>query len=203
MQITWITNYFFLSNPIILVQIPTGLTVTCFVSLMSCRAIQIMWRPSSNLLQRYFPIQICLILLAVKWCYWQATIPWNCQPTRRRVRVHCRRQLGHQNRSGVGERLGVLGEEFGILLVVGCSLATAGLLFLSWTLGASFGGRIIEVSSASRTCAHLGSWIGLILLILLFLCHKILTQKFNSIVLIDRSGIRKERREILVLGGFI
>jgi hypothetical protein len=63
--------------------------------------------------------------------------------------------------------------------------------------------RIIEVSGASRTCAHLGSWIGWILLILLFLCHKILTQKFNSIVFIDRSGIRKERREILVLGVFV
>jgi hypothetical protein len=36
-------------------------------------------------------------------------------------------------KSGVGERVGGIGAEFGILLVVGCSLATAGLL-LSWTL---------------------------------------------------------------------
>ena len=41
-------------------------------------------------------------------------------------------------KSGVGERVGGLGAEFGILVVVGCSLLTAGLL-LSWTLGASFG----------------------------------------------------------------
>ena len=34
---------------------------------------------------------------------------------------------------GVGERVGGLGVEFGILVVVGCSLVTAGLL-LSWTL---------------------------------------------------------------------
>jgi hypothetical protein len=54
--------------------------------------------------------------------------------------------------------------------------------------------RIIKVSGTSRTCAHLGSWIGWILLISLFLCHKILTQKFNSIVFIDRSGIWKERK---------
>jgi hypothetical protein len=52
--------------------------------------------------------------------------------------------------------------------------------------------QIIEVSGASRTCAHLGSWIGWILLISLFLCHKI-----------DRSGIWKERREIVVLGTFV
>jgi hypothetical protein len=37
-------------------------------------------------------------------------------------------------KSGDGERVGVLGAEFGILVVVGCSLATAGGLLLSWTL---------------------------------------------------------------------
>jgi hypothetical protein len=62
---------------------------------------------------------------------------------------------------------------------------------------------IIKLSSASRTCAHLGSWIGWIHLILLFLCHKILTQKFNSIVFIDMSGIWKERQEIVVFGTFL
>jgi hypothetical protein len=69
MQIIWITNYFCLllvgvhklSNTSILVQIPTKLTVHCSVSSMSCWAIRIMWRPSSNLLQRYFLIQIFLI----------------------------------------------------------------------------------------------------------------------------------------------
>jgi uncharacterized membrane protein YcfT len=74
MQIIWITNYFFLllvgvhtklSNTSILVQIPTELTVRSSVSFMSCWAIQIMRRPSSNLLQRYFLIQTFLILLAV------------------------------------------------------------------------------------------------------------------------------------------
>jgi hypothetical protein len=107
MQIIWITNYFFLllvgvhklSNTSILVQIPTELTVHCSVSFMSCWAIQIMWRPSSNLLQCYFFIQIFLILLAVKWRYWHATIPWKRQPTRWRVRVHCQRPWGHKNRS--------------------------------------------------------------------------------------------------------
>jgi uncharacterized membrane protein len=62
MQIIWISNYLFLllvgvhklSNTSILVQIPTELTVHCSVSFMSCWAIQIMRRPSSNLLQWYF-----------------------------------------------------------------------------------------------------------------------------------------------------
>jgi hypothetical protein len=50
--------------------------------------------------------------------------------------------MGHKNRSkksSLGERVRGLGVEFGILVVVGCSLVMAGLL-LSWTLlGASFG----------------------------------------------------------------
>jgi hypothetical protein len=90
MQIIWITKYFFLllvgvhklSNTSILVQIPTELTVRSLVSFMSCWAIQIMRRSSSNVLQHYFFIQILLILLAVKWRYWHATIPWKRQPTR-------------------------------------------------------------------------------------------------------------------------
>jgi hypothetical protein len=49
---------------------------------------------------------------------------------------HRRTRTGRK--SDVGERVGGLGVEFGILVVVGCFLATAGLL-LSWTLGASLG----------------------------------------------------------------
>jgi hypothetical protein len=37
-------------------------------------------------------------------------------------------------KSGVGERVGGLGAEFGILVVVGCSLAATAGLLLSWAL---------------------------------------------------------------------
>jgi hypothetical protein len=196
----------YLSNPIILVQIPTELTVSCSVSLMSCRATQIMRRPSSNLLQRYFSIQIFLILLAVKWRYWQATIPWKRQPTRWRVtRVHCRRPRGHQNRFKKKRRGGESwGSRCRIRNSSCCWLFPCdGWIVVVLDIGSFTRHRIIKVSGASRTCAHLGSWISWILLILLFLCHKILTQKFNSIVFIDRSGIWKERFEIVVLGVFV
>jgi hypothetical protein len=144
MQIISITNYFFLllvgvhkaSNTSILVQIPTELTVRSLVSFMSCWAIQIMQRPSSNLLQRYFSIQIFLILLAVKWGYRHATIPWKRQPTgggyEYIVDSHGGTRTGQK--SGVGERVGGLGAEFGILVVAGCSLAATAGLLLSWTL---------------------------------------------------------------------
>jgi hypothetical protein len=211
MQIIWITNYFFLllvgvhklSNTSILVQIPTELNVPCLVSFMSCWAIQIMRRPSWSLLQRYFSIQIFLILLAVKWRYWHATIPWKRQPTRWRVQVHCRRPWGHKNRS----KKRCWGESresrCGIWNSSCCWLFPCdGWIVVVFDIVSFILHLIIKVSGASRTCAHLGSWIGWILLISLFLCHKILTQKVNSIVFIDRSGIGKERREIVVLGAF-
>ena len=44
---------------------------------------------------------------------------------------------------GVRERVEGLGVEFGILLVVGCSLVTSRLM-LSWTLGASFGVELLR-----------------------------------------------------------
>jgi hypothetical protein len=161
-----------------------------------------MRRPSSSLLQGYFFIQILLILLAVKWRYWQATIPWKRQPTRWRVRVHCRRPWGHQNRSKKQR----WGESRRSRCVIWNSCCCWLFPCDGWTvvvldIGSFTRHRIIKVSGASRTCAHLGSWIGWILLISLFLCHKMLTQKFNSFI--DRSGIRKERREILVLGVFV
>jgi hypothetical protein len=163
-----------------------------------------MRRPSSNLLQCYFSIQIFLILLAVKWRYWRATIPWKCQPTRWRVRVHCRRPWGHKNRSKNRRWGESRGSRCGIRNSCCCWLFPCdGWIVAVLDIGCFIWPRIIKVSSASRTCAHLGSWIDRILLISLLLCHKILTQKFNSIVFIDRSGTRKERREIVILGAFV
>jgi hypothetical protein len=145
-----------------------------------------------------------LILLAVKWRYWHATIPWKRQPTRWRVRVHCRRPWGHKNRSKKQRWGESRGSRCRIRNSSCCWLFPCdGWIVVVLDIVSFIRRRIIKVSGASRTCAHLGSWIGWILLISLFLCHKILTQKFNSIVFIDRSGIRKERREIVVLGAFV
>ena len=141
MQIIWITNYFFLllvgvhklSNTSILVQIPTELTVRSLVSFMSCWAIQIMRRPSSS---AFFHSNIVdtvdneMALLGSKNHLESTTNPIEG------VRVHMVEGHGGTRtgqKIGVGERVGGLGAEFGILVVVGCSLATAGLL-LSWTL---------------------------------------------------------------------
>jgi hypothetical protein len=158
---------------------------------MCCWAIQIMRRPSSNLLQRYFFIQIFLILLAVKWCYWHATIPWKRQPTRWRLIVHCRRPWGHKNRLKKRRwresRCGI--RNFSCCWLFPCG----GWIVVVLDIGSFIGRQIIKVSGASRTCAHLDSWIGWILLMSFFLRDKILTQKFNSIVFIGRCGIHKER----------
>jgi hypothetical protein len=105
-------------------------------------------------------------------------------------------------KSGVGERVGVF--RWGIWNSSCCWLFPwDGWIVVVLDVGSFIWRQIIKVSGASRTCGHLGSWIGWILLILLFLCHKILTQILNSIVFIDRSGIQKERREIVVLGMFV
>jgi hypothetical protein len=83
-----------------------------------------------------FFIQLFLILLAVKWraIGMQQSFGSVNQPgggCEHIVDGHGGTRIGRK--SGIGERVGGIGAEFGILVVVGCSLATAGLL-LSWTL---------------------------------------------------------------------